>query len=69
MASNIQPAKGKLNRRSLTVIWSLVTAALVIGLLYYERIDILYILATLGLVALLLIVAFADLEGKNKVEG
>jgi hypothetical protein len=36
-----------------------------VALLYYERIDVLYILATLGLVALLLTVAFADLEGKT----
>ena len=47
----------------MTLIYSAIVAAVIITLLYYERIDVLYILATLGLVVLLLVVAFANLQG------
>ncbi len=52
----------RFSRRKIVLFWlALVTFA--IGLMiYFERIDALYVLATLGLVALLGIVAFADLE-------
>jgi|GEM_PF-3952529 hypothetical protein len=49
----------------MTLIYGAIVAAVIVALLYYERIDVLYILATLGLVALLLTVAFANLEGKT----
>ena len=49
----------------MTLIYGAIVAAAIMALLYYERIDVLYILATLGLVALLLTVAFANLEGKT----
>ncbi len=49
----------------MTLIYGAIVAAAIIALLYYERIDILYILATLGLVVLLLIVAFSNLEGRT----
>ena len=65
MASNIEPKRKGLSRRMMTLIYSVIVAAVIVALLYYERIDVLYILATLGLVALLLTVAFADLEGKT----
>lgn len=48
------------------MLW-LVLAAIVIGVfIYFEQIAILYVLATLGIVSLLLIVAFADLENVGK---
>ncbi len=47
----------------VTIFWSAIVIVVLSTLLYYERIDVLYILATIGLVALLLIVAFANLEG------
>ena len=56
-----------LSRRTTALLY-LVVAAIVIGtFIYLEQIAILYVLATLGIVALLLIVAFADLEniGRN----
>ena len=54
--------QGKISRRSTALIW-LIGVAIVIGtLIYLEQIAILYVLATMSLVALLLIVAFADLE-------
>ena len=61
----------RLNRRTTAFLW-LVGVAIVIGtLIYLEQIAILYVLATVSLVALLLIVAFADLEnvGPDNIEG
>jgi hypothetical protein len=61
----------KFSRRTIALFW-LVLVAIVIGfLLIYEQIAALYILATVSLVALLLIVAFADLEkvGRENAEG
>ena len=61
----------KRSRRSTALIW-LVAVAIVIGtLIYLEQIAILYVLATISLVALLVIVAFADLEnvGRENIEG
>ena len=52
----------KYSRRSVALFW-LVMVALVIGILiYFQQIAVLYVLATVALVALLLIVGFADLE-------
>jgi hypothetical protein len=55
----------------VALLW-LLGVGLVIGtLIYLEQIAILYVLATMSLVALLLIVAFADLEnvGRENIEG
>jgi heme A synthase len=60
-----------LSRRMIALL-GLVAVAIVIGtLIYLEQIAILYVLATLALVALLLVVAFADLEGvgRENIEG
>ena len=52
----------KLSRRTTALLY-LVAAAIVIGVfIYLEQIAVLYVLATLGIVALLLVVAFSDLE-------
>lgn len=37
-------------------------------LIFYEQISILYVLCTLALVALLLVVGFADLEAVNRTD-
>lgn len=61
----------KYSRRTVALFWlGLVAVALSI-LLYLEQIAIIYVIATLGLVVLLLIVGFADLEkvGRDKAEG
>lgn len=56
----------KLGRRSTALVWFL-GAAVVIGILVaFEQIALLYFFATIGLVVLLLIVAFADLENVGK---
>ncbi len=56
----------KLGRRSVALIW-LLAAAVVIGVLVaFEQIALLYAVATVALVVLLLVVAFADLEQVGK---
>lgn len=63
--------QNKFSRRTLA-LFGLILVAVVIGIiLYLEQIAILYVLATLSLVVLLLIVAFADLEkvGRETAEG
>jgi hypothetical protein len=47
-----------------TLGWILALATLVIGLLYFEQTAVLYVLATLGVTALLVIVALADLRSE-----
>ena len=61
----------KFSRRSIALFWLAVVAVLIGTLIYLEQIAILYVLATLALVLLLLIVAFADLEavGTDGLEG
>ncbi|HKR12243.1 MAG TPA: hypothetical protein VJT15_09305 [Pyrinomonadaceae bacterium] len=48
-------------RKLMTALWALGLAVLVIVLIYLEKTAILYILCTLGVTALLLIVAISDL--------
>ncbi len=56
-------AENKKMSRRTSILLSLGTVAVVIGvLIYLEQIAILYVLATVALVALLLIVSFSDLE-------
>lgn len=61
----------KYSRRTIALFWLLLVAIVIGVLLRYEQVAILYVLATIGLVALLLIVGFADLEkvDRNNVEG
>lgn len=60
--------KQKFSRRTIALFWLVLLAVLIGTLIYLELIPVLYVLATVSLVALLLIVAFADLE-KVGVEG
>lgn len=56
----------------MTALFYLLLVGIVIGtLIYLEQIALLYVLATISLVALLLIVAFSDLEnvGRDNIEG
>lgn len=63
--------KNKFSRRTIALFWLLLVAIVIGIILYLEQIAILYVLATVGLVVLLLIVGFADLEkvGRENVEG
>jgi hypothetical protein len=67
MSQRIQAKKtGK--RRWLTYVWILGILVVVSLLIYFERTALLYVLATLGVTALLLIVAFADLGGHERAD-
>lgn len=50
------------------MIWMVAVAALIGGLIAYEQISILYVLATLSIVVLLLIVGFTDLEKVGRTD-
>lgn len=61
-------ARKSLGRRTTALLW-LIGVAIVIGVLIaYEQISILYVLATLSIVALLLIVGFSDLENVGRAD-
>lgn len=59
----------KMSRRTLALVWMLVVAIVIGVLIAYEQISVLYVLATLSIVALLLIVGFADLEAVSRTDG
>lgn len=52
-------------RRRITLLWAAVVVGVIIALLSLEQIALLYVLATLSVVVLLLIVAWADLSGSR----
>lgn len=52
----------KISRRKLALLWAVLVGIVVGVLIYFEQISVLYVLATFSLTALLLVVAFADLE-------
>lgn len=54
--------QSKYSRRTIALFWLTLLAVIIGVLIYLEQIAVLYVLATLSLVILLLIVAFADLE-------
>jgi len=58
-------AKRKQRKRIVTLSWVGTLAIVVFLLIYKEQTALLYVLATLGVTTLLLVVAFANLEGKN----
>ena len=65
MSQRIQAKKtGK--KRWLTYLWIVGILLVVSLLIYFERTALLYVLATLGVTALLLVVAFADLGGGDR---
>lgn len=55
--------KKKFGRRSVVTFWLALIALVIALLIGFEQIAVLYVLATLALVALLLIVSFSNLEG------
>jgi hypothetical protein len=61
-------AAGDKRRRTLiTIIWTALLAIGTIVLIYKEMTALLYILATLGVTALLVVVAMADLSHAEKL--
>jgi amino acid transporter len=63
--------QNKFSRRTIALFWVLIVGVVIGILIYLELISVLYVLATVALVALLLIVGFADLEsvGRENIEG
>jgi hypothetical protein len=60
MSQRLRSNKNK-KRRGFTYLWIFGLAVLVFLLIYFEQTALLYVLATLGVTALLVIVALADL--------
>jgi len=58
----------KLSKRTIALIWAVLVAIVIGVMIKYELISVLYVLATLSLVALLVIVGVADLE-KVRADG
>ena len=56
----------KFSRRTVAFFYLLVVSIVIGTLIAYEQISILYVLASLALIALLLVVGFADLEGAGR---
>lgn len=57
-----------LSRRTITLLIMFLVAIVIGTLIAYEQISVLYVLCTLALVALLLVVGFADLEAVNRTD-
>jgi hypothetical protein len=52
-------------RRYRKFAWIFGTSAIVIALLYWEQAAVLYVLSTLAICALLVVVMFSNLEGRD----
>lgn len=52
-------------KRRTSILISAAVVAIIVGLLVWEQVALLYLLATVGVAALLIIVAFADLHGST----
>lgn len=59
-------AQQKFSRRMVALFWLLAVAIVIGVLIYFQQIALLYVLATIGLVALLLVVGFSDLENVDR---
>ena len=55
-----------LKRRYRKFAWIFGSSAIVIALLYWEQAAVLYVLSTLAMCAVLLVVAFSNLEARDK---
>lgn len=62
-------ASDKRRRKMITILWTTVLGIGTIILIYKEMTAVLYILATLGVTALLIVVALADLSHAEQLSG
>jgi len=58
--------QNRFSRRTAALFWCLATGIIIGALIYWEQIALLYVLATLLLVALLVVVGRADLQGVSR---
>jgi len=58
----------RFSRRTIALFWCVAVGIVIGAMILLEQIPLLYVLATLGLVSLLIIVGFSDLEkvGRGK---
>jgi hypothetical protein len=59
---------GRFSRRTQALLIMLAVGVIVAVMIAYEQISLLYVLATLSIVALLLVVGFADLESVSRAD-
>lgn len=59
-------SKSIAKRRYRKFAWIFGTSAIVIALLYWEQAALLYVISTLAICAVLLVVMFSNLEGRDK---
>ena len=69
MKSTRSVAEDKRRRKLIAALWIAILAIGTMTLLYYEMTAVLYILATLGVTAILVIVAVSDLARGEKHHG
>ncbi len=67
--SKMAQTKKGISRRMIALLGMILVGIIIAVLIAYEQISVLYVLVTLALVALLLIVGFADLEGVGRIDG
>ncbi len=67
MARRRNAADDRRRRKLITVLWTALLAVITIVLIYKEQTALLYILATLGVTAILVIVAMSDLARAEKL--
>jgi membrane protein implicated in regulation of membrane protease activity len=60
--------RSRFSRRTAALLWMLGVAVIIGVLIAYEQISVLYVLTTLAIVALLVIVAFSDLEKVSRTD-
>ncbi len=60
------PGSERSRRRKITILWLALLGIIVGSLIYWEQTAILYILSTLGVTALLVVVALSDLAESSK---
>lgn len=65
MSRRVSTSGGQKGRRG-RLIWVWSAVAFVSALLYWEQTALLYVFSTLAMCGLLLVVAFSDLEGRDK---
>src|SRR5258708_7190990 len=63
MSRNYSSSARIKQHRRVTFAWVAGLAILVVGLMVYQQTEILYVLSTLSVTALLIVVALADLKG------
>lgn len=66
MSRKPTPGSDRSRRRKITILWAALMAIVVGGLIYWEKTAVLYILSTLGVSALLAVVALSDLGESRK---